>query len=63
MATGILSCSQPLQLIWRSAGVWSSDELQWLDFTIGNQDSHSSNGHQGDMPYCINIISKYIPFT
>ena len=36
----------------KSMGAQSSNKLQWLDFEIGQQDSSSNNGHQGNMPYC-----------
>ena len=35
----------------KSTGTQSSDELQWLHLKIGDQDSSSSNGRQGEMPY------------
>ena len=37
----------------KSSGVHSSYELQTLEFKIGHQDSSSSNGSQGDMPYSL----------
>ena len=38
----------------KSTGALSSNELQWFDLKIGHQDSSLRNGHQGDMPHCIN---------
>ena len=39
-------------LLMKSTGAWSPNELQRLDCMAGYQDSSSSNGSQGDMPYC-----------
>ena len=37
-------------------GAWSSNEFLRLAFKIGCQDSNSSDGHQGVMPYCSSTI-------
>ena len=37
----------------------TSNELHWLDLKIGHQEMSSSNGHQGDMPYCRPIAIAY----
>ena len=33
-----------------AAGTWSSDELQWLGFKVGHQESSPTNDHQGNIP-------------
>ena len=35
----------------KSTGARSSNKLQRLEYMIGYQDSGSSNGHQGALPY------------
>ena len=47
-----------LQLISRSGtrswtGAWSSNDLQWFDFKIGDWDTSPNNSRQGDMCYCM----------
>ena len=49
--TTLLSRNVPdskVQLIWRSTGVWSSNELQWVDLKSGHEDNNPFNGRQGD---------------
>ena len=42
-------------------GVQSSNELQRFDLKkMGHQVSSSSNGHQGDIPYCVCIIMDIV---
>ena len=41
----------------KSTGTPSSNESQWLDWTSGYQSRRSSNGRQGDMPYCVELIT------
>ena len=49
--TTLLSRNVPdskVQLIWRSTGVWSSNELQWVDLKSDHEDNNPFNGRQGD---------------
>ena len=46
-----------LQIIWDQAptGARSSNKFHWLDPKLRHQKSSSSNAHQDNMPYCIQL--------
>ena len=35
----------------KSTGIWSSNELYWLNLNKEHQDCSPSSGHHGDVPY------------
>ena len=45
----------------KSTGVLSSNQVQWPDFGIGNQQCSSSNGHQGDVRYWVCLGGHLFP--